>query len=914
MEPQQITCENMSPNYFPETVAPLKKLETLSLTMQRISGTLSEDFGNMTSLRTLHIHILGPDEPNFPLLDGWIPASIQNCTQLEDIAFMNTKLEGFSRSSPPSFPLLRSLSFTQNPQLFGYLDHVLLSAPNLTYLDLSDSRINIQSSDSIVALRMLEYLIVDRKPINILLDSQFWLSKQRLKYFSANASPAISTSIDPAIGTLKYLRYLDLNGTYIFGTIPEEIGQCESLEFLSVKSGLVRKPLPESLGLLSKLEHLSITHLGGLAGTLSNSLGRLKNLETLDLSDNLFIGTIPDSIALLPNLSEIILHGNELTGTIPNFLSNVAMKIDIHSNKLTGPIPPDVAENSYYLDLSNNLLGPTIPTDLFINTLIKELLDLSSNRFSGPLPDLPRSTGAASIIFSHNEFNGTIPRSFCHVPHLFLDHNHLIGTLDDLLLEPCGDTMDRLYVHNNRLNGTIPNLLLRHSLSIFVAGSNQLTGDLPQLSYTMNIFDVSNNELSINIGRWKENVARVGLRRLDLSYNRVVSPDPYNLLIGPQLQHLAIAGMTGLFSQSDVFIPPTNLISLDLSDCQLQSSFDATLYPQISSLKIGGNMFIGILELGAMSQLTQLNISHNYFNFDVAAFSRLPLLSTLHARRNHLYGTLTLADLPNLQTADFGDNYLSHAPDFASIGILFGQFVLQSLNISANPFLAPIADLDTAKTGLARSSSSSPSVFYNTSVKCYTLDFYGNTGATFYFDEPLFNYTQCDCDENHFGLPPHNCYKCPAIGVMSCGAQVLKVEENYFSMWLDGSNEGNDNGSIIATSTAINAPILAPNSIDSFTETYATESCLYKTIHLLTRKSNCQNLTVTPQLLTLHNNSIISLIKTQCKEGSTGRLCSRCICDAPETGVCYFTKGPYVASITIFSHCYSHNFKNFANN
>ena len=55
----------------------------------------------------------------------------------------------------------------------------------------------------------------------------------------------------------------------------------------------------------------------GLKGQIPESLGRLKTLTEIDLSDNTLTGQIPASLGRLPSLSTLKLQNNQLSGCIP---------------------------------------------------------------------------------------------------------------------------------------------------------------------------------------------------------------------------------------------------------------------------------------------------------------------------------------------------------------------------------------------------------------------------------------------------------------------------------------------------------------------------------------------------------------------------------------------------------------------
>nr|GEX11220.1 probable LRR receptor-like serine/threonine-protein kinase At5g10290 [Tanacetum cinerariifolium] len=70
-----------------------------------------------------------------------------------------------------------------------------------------------------------------------------------------------------------------------------------------------------------------------LSGKIPSTLGNLKNLQFLILSQNNFEGPIPESLSSLPNLTSILLGYNNLTGPIPDRLFQVS-KFNFTGNRL----------------------------------------------------------------------------------------------------------------------------------------------------------------------------------------------------------------------------------------------------------------------------------------------------------------------------------------------------------------------------------------------------------------------------------------------------------------------------------------------------------------------------------------------------------------------------------------------------
>ncbi|KAL2906492.1 Receptor-like protein 44 [Bienertia sinuspersici] len=116
-----------------------------------------------------------------------------------------------------------------------------------------------------------------------------------------------------------------------------------------------------------RIFRLSLSSLN-LRGTISPSLSKCTNLQTLDLSSNSLSGEIPSELKDLSNLAVLNLSGNRLSGQIPPslYLCAYLNVIDLHGNQLVGPIPQQLGllVRLTTLDVSFNKLSGMIPASI----------------------------------------------------------------------------------------------------------------------------------------------------------------------------------------------------------------------------------------------------------------------------------------------------------------------------------------------------------------------------------------------------------------------------------------------------------------------------------------------------------------------------------------------------------------------
>ncbi|KAI3515743.1 hypothetical protein L1887_14647 [Cichorium endivia] len=129
---------------------------------------------------------------------------------------------------------------------------------------------------------------------------------------------------------------------------PKNISECsqyalERLDLHYSSNGTV----PESLGRLANLRSLDLSY-SNLTGTIPEALGRLRYLETLYLNDNQLNGSIPESLGRPVNLRDINLRVNRLTGTIPESLGRLRYleELDLSWNQLNGSIPESFGKST----------------------------------------------------------------------------------------------------------------------------------------------------------------------------------------------------------------------------------------------------------------------------------------------------------------------------------------------------------------------------------------------------------------------------------------------------------------------------------------------------------------------------------------------------------------------------------------
>lgn len=260
-------------------------------------------------------------------------------------------------------------------------------------------------------------------------------------------------------------------------------------------NGLIGE-IPAELGYLT---HLQVLHLGGnkLEGTLPRSLTRLTALREFTVDDNKLSGPLPSDDrgkAFWKDLEVWNMQNNQFTGTLSNSMLDGMARLHIwnmHNNKLHGELPGDAVQS-----MSSSLA----------------FVDLSENRFSGPLPDAwGNLTELVSLRIGKNALTRITPNvvNMGNLRTLHMPLNRLQGPL---LLE--------------QANGI--GLAVQHLVDLDLT-HNLLTGKLPSFARTTNLLelDLSHNLFS---GEIPESIGGLAnLLRLDLRSNRLSGRIPQQL-------------------------------------------------------------------------------------------------------------------------------------------------------------------------------------------------------------------------------------------------------------------------------------------------------------------------------------------------------------------------------------------------
>lgn len=426
------------------------------------------------------------------------------------------------------------------------------------------------------------------------------------------------------------LRALDLSENHFHGEFPANISNCKNLEVLTLWGNSFTGPIPPEIGWLPNIEALYLGN-NNFSRDIPESLVGLSTLKFLDLSRNNFGGEIQEIFGLLTQVKFLLLHNNSYKGGIDSSrvleLPNI-VRLDLSYNKFSGPLPLKISQMSS----------------------LKYLI-LAYNNFTGGIPsEYGNLSGLQALDLSYNTLNGSIPSTF--------------GNLTSLLW---------LMLANNSLTGAIPPELGNCSSLLWLnLANNQLSGALPPQLTSIG----SNATPTFMFNRVHGEQMPAGSGEC-LAMMRWIPADyppfsfVYDLLTRKKCRSLwdRILKGYGLFS---VCSPGSNIRTMQVSG-----------YVQLSGNNLSGEI---PAQVGNMLNFSMLHFGLNQFEGELpSGLERMPLV-VLNITRNAFSGEIPMqiGNLKCLQNLDLSYNNFS-GPFPSTLNNLSD---LTKFNISYNPLIS----------------------------------------------------------------------------------------------------------------------------------------------------------------------------------------------------------------------------------
>ncbi|CDY19157.1 BnaA04g18970D [Brassica napus] len=542
----------------------LHHLRHLNLTQNNfISSSLHSEFGNLNRLEVLSLSNNG--------FVGQVPSSL---FELHHLRYLNLNYNNFSSSLPSEFGNLNKLEFLSLSfnDFFGQVPPTISNLTSLTYLYLDHNQLT-GSFPLVQNLTKLSFIYINENHFSGTIPSSVFtmpfLSRLNLRGNDLTGSIEVHDSCTPS-----RLEKMYLGKNHFEGKIIEPISKLINLTHLDLS--FLNTSYPIDLSLFSSLKSLSYLDLSDCG--ISEFPNILKNLEKLELialgnnrikgkiPDNRFTGRIPLSICNCRSLKRLWLSYNNLTGPIPQCLSNLTI-VNLRKNNLEGSIP-----------------------DVFVTGASLQELDVGHNRLTGKLPrSLQNCASLEFLLVDHNKIKDKFPFWLKALPNLqvlILSSNKFYGSISPPASSlTMNENDERLYmVHGQISSGgfyyyvmvTIDlqykGLLMEQeriitSYAAIDFSGNRIEGQIPEsigLVKGLIALKLSNNAFTGHIPLSFSNLSN--LESLDLSSNQLsgtipgIIPQGTQITGQPKSSFEGNAGLCGLPLQETCFgtnAPPT---------------------------------------------------------------------------------------------------------------------------------------------------------------------------------------------------------------------------------------------------------------------------------------------------------------------------------------------------------------------
>ncbi|KAL3721794.1 hypothetical protein ACJRO7_034177 [Eucalyptus globulus] len=389
-------------NSFPEFLQDQNHLELLDLSYNNISGQVPKWFLNVS---TENLHILNLSS-NFLTSFAQDPVIFKWKELLEvDLGF--NELQGSVPIPPPKIECY----FISNNRLSGGISPLLCNLSYISMIDFSDNNLtgflrqcfsNLSGYWGVLNLRSNNFI-------------------GKIPEFNGN------------------FNMIDLSYNKLEGPLPRSLRNCNILQFLNLANNHIRDVFPSWLGSLLHLRVL-ILRDNRFHGFIEEPTNRIKfpMLQIIDLSQNSFSGSLPskyfkhwtamevpkrDSSSYL-GIFFVVGWGHFPLSTFDYSMSVFAKGIQMNYSKIQGYLT--------LIDLSSNNFSGAIPETIRSLKQLK-LLNLSNNMLSGPLPPfLANLTNLEALDLSRNQLSGEISRDLTQLTSLEVfdvSYNCLIGPI-----------------------------------------------------------------------------------------------------------------------------------------------------------------------------------------------------------------------------------------------------------------------------------------------------------------------------------------------------------------------------------------------------------------------------------------------------------------------------------------------------
>ncbi|BFG25926.1 hypothetical protein CerSpe_122000 [Prunus speciosa] len=481
MKLTQLTSLNLGDNNLqgpiPRSLFKLKNLENLLLSGNNLSGLVEFDqFSKLKKLKGLDLsnNMLSMEIRNdlsatLPKLQTLVlgscnlkefPNFLKNQTELTVLDLYDNKIQGRIPKwvSNATRETLSGL-YLGNNFLTGFdQNHGILQWTNLTVLALGS---NMLQGPLPIPPQSIRFYNVENNEFTGEISPLFcnFNNLQVLKLSNNN----LNGMLPQCLGNSSVLEILALHNNFFNGYIPPICPSKTSLRIVDFSYNQLQGKLPRGVMNCTQLKVLNCAN-NHMSDIFPSWLGALPELRILILRSNGFHGVIgkPATKHEFPKLRIIDLSNNGFSGMLPSNYLEIwnSMKYVDENQRPYFEVYTDVISGQYfYNDYAMTISGKGVELKYEKTPYLLRLIDLSSNRFEGKIPEGPVGNlrGLVLLNLSNNSLTGHIPSS-----------------LGDLA------ALESLDLSQNQLSGRIPsNLAQLTFLAYFNVSHNHLSGPIP---------------------------------------------------------------------------------------------------------------------------------------------------------------------------------------------------------------------------------------------------------------------------------------------------------------------------------------------------------------------------------------------------------------------------------------------------